>query len=279
MLRKAHVLCPPPQVISDISVSLTLASTSPQEVQRIVRAGIAPNRWTIGDQIPIAFNGTVGILSLNDTYYAKLISFSHNTTLESAGKPNAYFKFPYAADGKQLAFCDSLYGQAVPKNGTGLCMNPTDTYNQYGSNQNGWTGSYAYKTLMPAWEALLPADWRAVISSCTKYTDNVGNGTGDASNVTASTQKIFYLAEFEVFGTIYGANEAERNYQRQYGYYANGESRVHYRHDQQNTAVWVWLRSPLLGSRDNFRCITSDGGWSNYLAYRSGAVAPAFQIA
>lgn len=56
------------------------------------------------------------------------------------------------------------------------------------------------------------------IKNCTKYSDNSGGGSDNASYVTATTQKIFLLAEFEVHGTRYYANSAERNYQKQYDY-------------------------------------------------------------
>ena len=71
--------------------------------------------------------------------------------------------------------------------------------------------------------------------------------------VTATTDYLFLLAEFEVFGTRYGANSAEQNFQLQYDYYKAGNSRVAYNHTAVSTAVWWWLRSPNYGSNYTLR--------------------------
>ena len=49
--------------------------------------------------------------------------------------------------------------------------------------------------------AALPADLRAVMKPITKYTDNIGGGTNDAGNVTASVDYLPLLAEKEIFGS------------------------------------------------------------------------------
>lgn len=46
------------------------------------------------------------------------------------------------------------------------------------------------------------------------------------ANVTATTDYLFLLAEFEVFGSRSGANQYEQNSQAQYDYYKAGNSRV-----------------------------------------------------
>ncbi|MFR2023551.1 MAG: DUF6273 domain-containing protein [Clostridia bacterium] len=94
--------------------------------------------------------------------------------------------------------------------------------------------------------AALPADLRAVMQPVTKYTDNTANGGGNVQTyVTATTDYLFLLAEFEVFGTRSYANSYEQNYQAQYDYYKAGNSRVAYNHSAVSLAVWWWLRSPI----------------------------------
>ena len=110
--------------------------------------------------------------------------------------------------------------------------------------------------------AALPADLRAVMKSTTKYTDNTGGGSDNASYVTATTDYLFLLAEFEVFGQRYGANSAEQNYQKQYDYYKAGNSRVAYNHTAVTTAVWWWLRSPNYNNSNTFRNVNTDGGYN-----------------
>lgn len=84
--------------------------------------------------------------------------------------------------------------------------------NQSNTNAGGWKDSYMRKTVLgnsgtptspPANSLLaaLPSDLRAVMKPITKYTDNVGNDTGNVeSNVTATTDYLVLYAEFEVFG-------------------------------------------------------------------------------
>ena len=127
--------------------------------------------------------------------------------------------------------------------------------------------------------AALPSDLRAVMKSTTKYTDNTGGGSDNASYVTATTDYLFLLAEFEVFGTRYGANSAEQNYQLQYDYYKAGNSRVAYNHSAVSTAVWWWLRSPCYTSSTSFRNVLTDGGTTyDRSAYSSAGVRPGFSV-
>ena len=131
------------------------------------------------------------------------------------------------------------------------------------TNSGGWNASHMRKTVLGnsntptsplanSLMAALPADLRAVMQPVTKYTDNTANGGGNVQTyVTATTDYLFLLAEFEVFGTRSYANSYEQNYQAQYDYYKAGNSRVAYNHSAVSTAVWWWLRSPYYYN-DNF---------------------------
>ena len=110
----------------------------------------------------------------------------------------------------------------------------------------------------------------------TKYTDNTGNSSNSSGNVTATTDYLFLLAEFEVFGTRSGANQYEQNSQAQYDYYKAGNSRVAYNHSAVSTAVWWWLRSPGYTNGHSFRVITTDGTNYNSYANYSAGVRPGF---
>ena len=135
------------------------------------------------------------------------------------------------------------------------------------------------KTICPAFLAALPAEWQNVIVACTKYSDNRGGGSDNASYVTATQDKIWLLAEFEVFGTRYWANSAEKNYQKQYDYYKNGNSRVKYKHNATGAACSWWLRSVHAANSDGFRIVFTDGGASHYDAHWSYGFAPGFKVA
>ena len=126
--------------------------------------------------------------------------------------------------------------------------------NDSNTNAGGWNGcskrKTLYGTLAPpqpisnSLMAALPADLRAVMQPVTKYTDNTGNSSNSAGNVTATRDYLFDLAEFEVFGVRNYANQYEQNSQQQYAYYKAGNSKVANNHTAVNTAVWWWLRSP-----------------------------------
>ena len=125
--------------------------------------------------------------------------------------------------------------------------------------------------------AALPADLRAVMQPVTKYTDNTANGGGNVqSYVTATTDYLFLLAEFEVFGTRSYANSYDQNYQAQYDYYKAGNSRVAYNHSAVSTAVWWWLRSPSCSNNSTFQDVYTDGGNDGSGAYYCAGVRPGF---
>ena len=231
----------PASVVCTATVSLpskTLADNDPATIQAVGAAGTGASYWAVGDKIGIAVNGTFGGLTLNQTVYAFILGFNHNQSVEGNGID---FQFGKTADGKDIAFVQS-YGSAS----TGFCMNTSNT------NSGGWKNSHMMKTICPAFLNALPSAWRNAIKNCTKYSDNTGGGNDTASYVTATTQKIFLLAEFEVHGTRYYANSAEKNYQKQYDYYKNGNSKVKYQHSSTGSACRWWLRSVYASATTTF---------------------------
>ena len=91
-----------------------------------------------------------------------------------------------------------------------------------------------------------------------------------------TTDYLFLLAEFEVFGARYYANDYERNSQLQYDYYKAGNSKIAYKHTAVGTAVWWWLRSPRYDNTDYFCSVNTGGGGDYYNAYYSAALLPGF---
>lgn len=157
------------------------------------------------------------------------------------------------------------------------------------TNSGGWNGSYGRNTLLgnsgtptspPAnsFMAALPADLRAVMKPVTKYTDNTGGGINSSGAVTATTDYLFFLAEFEVQGNRFYANQYEKNYQAQYDYYKAGNSKVKYRHDATGTAVYHWCRSADYASSYYFCYVNTDGSADYYFAYYSFGLAPGFCV-
>ena len=257
----------PASAVCTATVSLpskTLADNDPATIQAVGAAGTGASYWAVGDKIGIAVNGTFGGLTLNQTVYAFILGFNHNQSVEGNGID---FQFGKTADGRDIAFVQS-YGST----GSGFCMNTSNT------NSGGWKNSYMMKTICPAFLNALPAAWRNAIKNCTKYSDNTGGGNDTASYVTATTQKIFLLAEFEVHGTRYYANSAEKNYQKQYDYYKNGNSKVKYQHSSTGSACLWWLRSVRAGNTAYFCGVSPAGSADYYIAYHSLGFAPGFDL-
>ena len=127
--------------------------------------------------------------------------------------------------------------------------------------------------------AALPSDLRAVMKSCTKYTDNKGGGN-TASNVSSTTDYLFLLSEYEVFATHQYCNDAEPNYQAQYDYFKAGNSKVANKHSATGTAVG-WLRSPYYYSiydYTSFCAVSSSGSLGYYIADYAYGVVPGFVV-
>ena len=253
----------------DVTISLpdtSLANNTPDIIAAAAKSGQAANYWSVGDKVGIAVNGSFGGLSYNNTVYAFILGFNHNSSVE--GGNSIHFQFGKTAAGVDIAFVNS-YGSTS----TGFCMNTSNT------NSGGWNNSYMRKTICPAFLAALPKAWQNIIAACTKYSDNTGGGSNTASYVTATSDKIWLLSEMEVQGTRSYANSAEANYQKQYDYYRNGNSKVKYQHTATTSACYWWLRSVYASSTHIF-CYVNSAGSANYsYAYRSYGFAPGFKVA
>lgn len=253
----------------NVTVSLpdtSLANNTPDIIAAAAKSGQAANYWSVGDKVGIAVNGSFGGLSYNNTVYAFILGFNHNSSVE--GGNSIHFQFGKTAAGVDIAFVNS-YGSTS----TGFCMNTSNT------NSGGWNNSYMRKTICPAFLTALPTAWQNIIAACTKYSDNTGGGSNTASYVTATSDKIWLLSEMEVQGTRSYANSAEANYQKQYDYYRNGNSKVKYQHTATTSACSWWLRSVYASGTHRF-CFVSTGGSAGIsYAYLSYGFAPGFKVA
>ena len=253
----------------NVTVSLpdtSLANNTPDIIAAAAKSGQAANYWSVGDKVGIAVNGSFGGLSYNNTVYAFILGFNHNSSVE--GGNSIHFQFGKTAAGVDIAFVNS-YGSTS----TGFCMNTSNT------NSGGWNNSYMRKTICPAFLAALPKAWQNIIAACTKYSDNTGGGSNTASYVTATSDKIWLLSEMEVQGTRSYANSAEANYQKQYDYYRNGNSKVKYQHTATTSACSWWLRSVDASYRYYFCDVNADGSAGSRHASYSFGFAPGFKVA
>lgn len=266
----------------NVSVSLisnTLNENSWADIKSVSDAGTGATYWNVGDYKNIQISGTVQGMSLNSTVRAFILGFNHNSGKE--GSNRIHFQIGKTTSGTDIAFCDSNYNRTGSSQG--FRMNLSNT------NSGGWNGSYGRNTLLgnsgtptapPAnsFMAALPADLRAVMKPVTKYTDNSGGGINTSGAVTATTDYLFFLAEFEVQGTHSWANRYEQNYQAQYDYYKAGNSKVKYRHDATGTAVYHWCRSARYSGSEYFCAVNPDGTATTSYARISTGLAPGFCV-
>lgn len=247
-----------------------LGNNTPEKIQEVAKSGQAANIWSVGDTVPIHIDFTMNTTSIKGTYYAVIIGFDHNSSVE--GNNTIHFQIGKDASGNDIAFVDSQYA--------GNSFDAAEFYiNDDTLVDMGWKDCHIRKTICPAFFTALPLEWQKVIADCTKYSDNVGERTSDAANVTSTQDKIWLLSEFEIWGRRFHSNNAEQNYQKQYDYYKNGNSKKRYKHNPSNkTACNWWTRSTYCGTY-SFCSVRSDGSASNHKRDETLGIAPAFMIA
>lgn len=271
-----------------------------EQLADIARQGTwAENNIEIGDYKALTLNGTVGTVVLNNyTTYATVIGFDHNKDKEIIGYPHAITFGLFAnAQGKQLALVDQYYNNYSDLS-TSFTMNPASSASG-STNVGGWKKAKIRKNILGSTDiengdatsnavtnpvtntlmAALPANLRAVLKPITKYTDNVGNKSTSVSAVTATTDYLPLMAEFEVSGARKYANENEKTYQAQYQYYKDGNSRKRCKYNDVSAGSYWWLRSP--DSRVEFLFCDVDNTSDNTSASYSGnsvGLAPIFNI-
>lgn len=253
-----------------------ISTATPDDISKVIDEGIPDEIWHIGDKVPIRINGDIGGVKFDNAwFYAYIIGFDHNMSLEG-GEKTIHFQFAkLTKNDKEISFTDKKYGKSSA--GNSFSMNTADTAS------GGWRDSYMRNTICRKFYEALPKEWQDIIIHCPKYTDNVGDGSDSESSVTATKDKIFLLSEYECLGKNTNANSSEPNKQAQYDYYKeHGYSRKGKYSAQDEEAV-CWLRSPHKTETDKF-CTSSYsfndlcGKSESSLASFSYGFAPCFAV-
>lgn len=271
------------EVVGDYTAELTfvgsLNDTSWEEISEISTAGTGANYWSVGDRKQITLNGTIGQLTLsNYSTYAFIIGFNHNSDREGSGRIHFQLAKTALSGGTDICFTDSSYNSSGSS--AAFRMNTSDT------NSGGWEDSYMRNNICGTsktstsgrFMGAIPSALRNALKSVTKYTDNTGNASTSSSAVTATTDYIFLLSEYEVFGSCSIANSNEASWQQQYAYYSAGNSKVKYRHTSTSSTAYWWLRSACRGNSHSFVRVSTDSTVSSGHADRSLGVAPGFCV-
>ena len=276
------------------------------EIRQVSDAGQGSSYWSVGDRKAVLVNGTVGTLAVNQTLYVYILGFNHNSAKEGNGIQFGTFKTALSG-GTDVCLVDGSYNSYKTDGSKIFNMNHWGNYNyggwkacdlrydilgstnkapvNYGkaraTSDTGYDAptntatSPVANTLMAA----LPADLRAVMKPITKYTDNKGNSSDVAANVTSSLDYLPLLAEQEIFGgnRTY-SNQYEKNSQVQYAYYSAGNSKVKYRHSATGSTAYWWERSPIYNNFSYFCNVYTNGSATGSAARRSYGLAPAFMV-
>lgn len=245
------------------------------QIRKVSDDGLAANYFSVGDRKAVTLNGTISdYLSFsNETYYCYIIGIDHNSGKEGANRIHFQFGYSALSGGAHIAFVDSKC-----ENYMTVYNLPCFKMNDMNENAGGWNKSQMRTIICPAFKNAMPSDLQAVLKTTTKYSDNTGNGSNNSSYVTATTDDIFLLAEYEVYGTRKYANSAEKNYQAQYAYYSAGNSKVRYRHNSTGTTVYWWLRSVYFGGESSFCISYASGNVGEIIASYCSGFAPAFCV-
>ena len=250
------------------------------EISEISSSGEAASMFKVGDCKEIVLNGTVGGLTFENYHtYAYIIGINHNAAAEGNNLIHFQLAMTELEGGQSICFVDSNYNE--PGSTTGFRMNTSNT------NSGGWEDSYMRKNILGQrivgivsnnLITALPNDLIDVLKTVTKYTDNTGNRSTSSSAVTATTDYIFLLSEYEVFGECNYTNSNEASRQQQYAYYSAGNSTIKYRHTStSSTAIW-WLRSPFVANSRGFVDAQTSVSLGYGTANFSYGVAPCFCV-
>lgn len=273
-------------------VSSVLNENDWSVIKSVADASQGANYWAVGDRKAVTVNGTVGTQAINGTYYVYILGFDHNSSREGTGITFGTFKTALSG-GTDICLVDSHYNDYSTGGQKWFNMNHSSNTNSGGwkgcdlrydvlgstnSNNNDAGTTTATSPVSGTLMAALPSDLRAVMKPMTIYTDNTGGGSNTASYVTASVDYLPLLAEFEIFGTRSYANSAEQNYQQQYQYYKNGNSKVKYRHSSTSSTAYWWERSPAYNLGSYFCFVNAAGHAARNTAWYSYGLAPAFRV-
>ena len=253
-------------------VKATLNDIDWATIKSVADKSQGSNYWAVGDTKQITMNGKVsdGLTLSNYSTYVYIIGFNHNSSVEGTGIAFGGFKTAQTS-GIDVALCDSGYN-------TNKTSGQWFNMNNNNSTTGGWASCNMRNNTLPLVKAAMPSDLRSVLKTTTLYTDNTGGSSTAASQVTATQDELYLLAEFEIFGTRTYANTAEQTKQQQYAYYVAGNSKVKYNHSSTATAVGWWERS-VRATRAHYFCYVSTDGTATYAnAYYSRGLAVAFKI-
>lgn len=177
----------------------TFANNSWEQIIKACQDDAVPDTWEVGDQKAMTINGK--------DYLIDIIDKDHDTYTAGGVAPLTF----------QIHDCYSS--------------------TTWSASQNvRWASSTMRTTTLPGILALMPAEVQEAVREVNKLT---GASGGYSPGLVTSSDKLFLLSEYEVFGSNTYTYEVEGS---KYAYYSSESRRTKTRN---GSAVEWWLRSPL----------------------------------
>lgn len=179
-----------------VALSSVLNECSWNIISQVSNLNTGANVWSIGDIKMITVNGAIAGGTFNNSYGVFIVSFSHNPTVEGSGILFHSFK-NNLTEKKDIALSSNFQ------------MNTSNI------TDGGWRDCYMRNTIIPQFENAISTDLKNVVKTSTIYSHNYTGGSqnNNASHVTATQDKFYLLAEFEIFGSRSYASSYEQNRQ------------------------------------------------------------------
>lgn len=238
-----------------------IADLTPAQLHEIAKAISSNPNITKGSSVVYYDNGSVHLkisvgdkhntTYLNNAFTASVIGFNHDDLSNGLA-----YNVPTATGkaGITFQFTD--------------CIAQTYSMNAGGTNSGGWASSAMRNNTFPLCLSRLSADVVSAIKPVNKLT-SAGN---KSATITATEDKLFLLAEIEVFGAITYSYAGEGS---QYAYYKAGNSKI----KKLNGSAQNWFeRSPRHSSTNYFCYVDSNGNANETASNNSLGVAFAYCI-
>jgi len=244
------------------------------DVQEIVRRGLAPTAFEVGDQLVATYNGTEIVWDI--------IGINHDTPTDTEKTHSLTIQ---AHD----CIMDCEWDAEEP-------TNPDTSRQQYGNNRYihsnikqwlnseeasfNWVSQHAYDEPStaspydgPGFLYNLDPDLKAVIGAVDKQ---VAQATIDGGGQDTFSDKVFLLSRVEVYGGDEGVVTGESPYE----FYENlasapesGDLDGRIKYLSGSPRYW-WLRSPNTGNSNNARNVNTPGNINNNNAINDNGLAP-----
>ncbi len=205
-----------------LTMGASLNDSTWAQISAVSAAGYAPLYWAIGDTKSITLTGAASdtVIWQSTTLDVFIIGFNHNASVEGSNRTHFHIG---KQNGKQIG----LY------------------------SGGSFSGNLALNDVF----AVLPTDLKNVLKNTTKYK------TASSSTVSSYSSNITDLGIIEVFGTALEQTVTLlTGKQKQYEYYAAGNSAQHFVNDNQRWSVnqstyatgYVRLRDTLYSTMSGF---------------------------